>query len=222
MLFRSLAAKADVIVENYRPEVKFRLGVDYEEVKKINKRIVYASISGFGQDGPYSARPGFDQIAQGLGGLMSISGAPGRGPMRVGIPVADLTAGIYAAMGVMIALLEREQSGEGQWVQSNLLQAGLQLLDFQAARYIQSGEVAKQVGNDHPTNMPTSAYTTADGHMNVAASGTAMWKKLAAILGREDLVAHPDYLDAKLRSKNRKALNAMLLTWTFRSSAIKE
>jgi formyl-CoA transferase len=207
-IFMRLVGTADVVVENYRPDVKFRLGIDYETLKAVNPKIIYASISGFGEDGPYRERPGFDQIGQGMSGLMSVTGFPGQGPVRSGAAVADVTAGMLAALGIMTALHERQRSGHGQWVQSNLLQGGLQLLDFQAARYIQSGEVAGQVGNDHPTNMPTSAYTTADGHMNVAASGTTMWKRLCEALGRADLIDNPDYGDMVLRSKNRVALNA--------------
>src|SRR5947209_3364155 len=143
-----LVKTADVVVENYRPDVKYRLGIDYESLEKLNPRVILASISGFGQDGPYRERPGFDQIAQGMSGLMSITGLPGQGPVRVGIPVADLTAGIFCAMGILVALLEREQSGEGQWVQSNLLAAQIAMLDFQAARWLISGEVAEQAGNN--------------------------------------------------------------------------
>jgi crotonobetainyl-CoA:carnitine CoA-transferase CaiB-like acyl-CoA transferase len=209
-IFMRLVKTADVVVENYRPDVKDRLGIDYESLKKVNKRVILASISGFGQDGPYRARPGFDQIAQGLSGIMSVTGHPGGGPMRVGCAVADVGAGLLAALGIMTALLERETSGEGQWVQSNLLQAGLQLLDFQAARYTMSGDVPQQVGNDHPTSMPTSAYTTADGYMNVAATGTKMWQRVCESIGRPDLFEHPDFKAAQDRAKNRKALNAEL------------
>ncbi len=169
--FMRLAAKADVIIENYRPDVKTKLGIDYESVRKINPRIVYGSISGFGQDGPYHKRPGFDQIAQGMGGLMSITGAPGQGPMRVGIPVADLTAGLSCAMGILTALLERDVSGEGQWVQTSLLQAQIFMLDFQASRWLMEKEVAKQAGNNHPTSIPTGVFKTADGYINIAAAG---------------------------------------------------
>src|SRR6185369_17213567 len=197
-------------VENYRPDVKDRLGIDYESLKKVNKRVILASISGFGQDGPYRARPGFDQIAQGLSGIMSVTGKPDEGPMRVGCAVADVGAGLLAALGIMTALLERESSGEGQWVQSNMLQAGLQLLDFQAARYTMSGDVPKQVGNDHPTSMPTSAYKTADGYMNVAATGTKMWQRVCESIGRMDLFEHADFKTAESRAKNRKPLNAEL------------
>ena len=209
-IFDKLAQTADVVIENYRPDVKFRLGIDYESLKKLNPKIVLASISGFGQDGPYVNRPGFDQIAQGLSGLMSVTGRPGEGPMRVGSAVTDVTAGLLAAMGVMTALLEREVSGEGQWVQSNLLQAGLTLLDFQAARYTMSGEVAKQVGNDHPTFMPTSAYQSSDGYINIAATGPGIWEKFAAAIGRDDLLADEKFKIGKGRSEGRARLNAEL------------
>ncbi|NBX07263.1 MAG: CoA transferase, partial [Proteobacteria bacterium] len=159
-IFLKLAAKADVIVENYRPDVKFRLGIDYETVKALNPKIVYASISGFGQDGPLSRRPGFDQIAQGMGGLMSITGEPGRGPMRVGIPIADLTAGGFAAQGVLLGLLRREHTGKGQWIQTSLLQAQIAMLDFQATRWLMDGDVPGQAGNDHPTSIPTGVFET--------------------------------------------------------------
>ena len=209
-IFLRLVKTADVVVENYRPDVKDRLGIDYASLRKVNKRIILASISGFGQDGPYRERPGFDQIAQGLSGIMSVTGKPGEGPMRVGCAVADVGAGLLAALGIMTALLERETSGEGQWVQSNLLQAAIQLLDFQAARYTMSGEVPQQVGNDHPTSMPTSAYTTADGHMNVAATGTKMWQRVCEAIGRMDLFEHPDFKTAEARAKNRQLLNREL------------
>ena len=205
-----LAKTADVVVENYRPDVKFRLGIDYASLEKINPTIILASISGFGQDGPYAKRPGFDQIAQGMSGLMSVTGLPGQGPVRTGAAIADLTAGLYAAIGVMIALLERETSGKGQWVQSSLLQAGISLLDFQAARYLMEGDVPPQVGNDHPTSMPTSAYKTKDGHINVAASGEGMWAGLCKAIGREDMLASPDFKGGKKRAENRAKLNSIL------------
>src|ERR671934_2722620 len=203
-----LAKKADVVVENYRPDVKFRLGIDYESLAKINPRIILASISGFGQDGPYRDRPGFDQIAQGMSGLMSVTGLPGQGPVRTGAAIADMAAGLFAALGVMTALLERERSGKGQWVQSSLLQSGIALMDFQAARYLMKGEVPPQVGNDHPTSMPTSAYTTADGYINVAASGDGMWKRICQLFGHEELATDERFRTNELRAKNRTALNA--------------
>src|ERR671923_667053 len=203
-----LVKTGDVVVENYRPDVKFRLGIDYASLEKINPRIILASISGFGQDGPYVKRPGFDQIAQGMSGLMSVTGLPGQGPVRTGAAIADLTAGLYAAIGVMVALIEREQSGKGQWVQSSLLQAGIALLDFQAARYTMKGEVPGQVGNDHPTSMPTSAYKTKDGYINVAASGDGMWTRICKLFGREELATDPRFKTNELRAKNRAELNA--------------
>ena len=207
-VFKELVKTADVVVENYRPDVKYRLGIDYESLKQINPKIILASISGFGQDGPYEKRPGFDQLAQGLSGLMSVTGNPGEGPMRVGAAVADVAAGFLAAMGVLTALLEREVSGEGQWVQSNLLQAGLALLDFQAARYTMSGEVAQQMGNDHPTFMPTSAYQTLDGYINIAVSGLGMWEKFCESVQRPDLLLEEQFKTGPGRSKGRLRLNA--------------
>ncbi len=207
-VFMRLAAKADVVVENYRPDVKTKLGVDYESVRKINPRIVYGSISGFGQDGPYYKRPGFDQIAQGMGGLMSITGAPGGGPMRVGIPVADLSAGLSCAMGILVALLEREVSGQGQWVQTSLLQAQIFMLDFQAARWLMEKEVAKQAGNNHPTSIPTGVFKTSDGYINIATASGRTWERCAQAIGAPELVTDPDYATAASRSKNRDALNA--------------
>src|SRR5215203_3949876 len=175
-IFRRLVRDADVLVENYRPDVKTRLGIDYEALKPLNPRLVYASISGFGQSGPYRERPGFDQIAQGMGGLMSITGLPGQGPVRVGIPIADLTAGLYCAYGILVALLEREETGRGQWVQTSLLQAQVAMLDFQATRWLISREVPKQAGNDHPLYMPTGVFETSDGHLNIAVTGTVIWE----------------------------------------------
>jgi len=207
-IFMRLVKTADVVVENYRPDVKFRLGIDYESLAKANPRIVLASISGFGQDGPYRDRPGFDQIAQGMGGFMSITGLPGQGPVRAGTAIADISAGLFAALGIMTALLEREKSGRGQWVQSNLLMSQIALLDFQAARYLMKGEVPGQAGNDHPTSMPTSAYKTKDGYMNIAATGEPMWRRVCQAIGREDMLGREDFRGEQNRSKNRVALNA--------------
>jgi formyl-CoA transferase len=205
-----LVKTADVVVENYRPDVKYRLGIDYESLSRMNPRIILASISGFGQDGPYRDRPGFDQIAQGMSGLMSVTGLPGQGPVRTGAAIADLAAGLFAALGVMTALLERESSGKGQWVQSSLLQAGIALLDFQAARYLMKGEVPPQVGNDHPTSMPTSAYRTRDGYINVAASGEGMWARLCKAIEREDMLGDARFKGQQKRAENRKQLNAAI------------
>jgi formyl-CoA transferase len=209
-VLKKLVARADVIVENFRPDVKKRLGIDYETLSQINPRLVYGSISGFGQTGPYAERPGYDQIAQGMGGLMSITGLPGQGPVRVGIPVADLTAGMYLAEGILVALLERERSGKGQWVHTSLLQAMVTMLDFQAARWLIDGEIPPQAGNDHPTGIPTGVFTTADGHINIAASGQTMYRRLCTAIGVPELVDDPRFKTIFDRSKNRKQMNAEL------------
>jgi formyl-CoA transferase len=209
-ILKRLVKDADVLVENYRPDVKFRLGIDYETMKAVNPRLVYASISGFGQTGPYRDRPGFDQIAQGMGGLMSITGLPGQGPVRVGIPVADLTAGIFAAMGVLVALLEREESGEGQWVQSSLLAAQVAMLDFQAARWLIGHEVPPQAGNNHPTGIPTGVFKTKDGAINIASAGQAIYRRLCEALDAPQLLTDPRFKTAADRLKNRDTLNAVI------------
>ena len=217
-IFKRMVKTADVVIENYRPDVKFRLGIDYESVRSINKRIVYGSISGFGEDGPYRERPGFDQIAQGMGGLMSITGLPGQGPVRVGIPVADLGAGIFCAMGILVALLEREVSGEGQWVQSSLLGAQISLLDFQAARWLIARDVPGQAGNDHPTSIPTGVFKTSDGYINIATTGGRIWERCTEAIGAPDLPTRPEYATAPARSKNRDALNAEINALTEKKS----
>ena len=206
-VFMKLAETADVVVENYRPDVKHRLGVDYEAVKAINPGIVYASISGFGQDGPYGNLPGFDQVAQGMGGLMSITGLPGQGPVRAGIPVADLSAGLFAALGVLTALVGRAQTGEGRWVRTSLLEAQITMLDFQAERWLLDKDVPQQAGNNHPTGIPTGVFKTKDGHINIAATGDAIYKRFCAAMGREDWLTDPRYDTPRNRSVNRDAMN---------------
>jgi formyl-CoA transferase len=209
-IFMKMAEKADVVVENFKSTVKHRLGVDYEAVKKINPRIVYGSISGFGQDGPYEGRAGVDQIAQGMGGLMSITGHPGQGPTRVGIAINDTSAGILLANGITLALLARERTGEGQWVHTSLLEAQIFMLDFQASRYTMKGEVAKQEGNFHPTSPGTGMFQTADGYINIAASGDSLWKKFCEVAGDKQLSTNPDFATVVSRAKNRPALIAHL------------
>jgi len=206
--FKKMVKKADVVVENFRPDVKARLGIDYKALRKVNPRLVYASISGFGQDGPYAERPGFDQIAQGMGGLMSITGEPGQGPVRAGIPIADLSAGLFCAMGILVALLEREKSHKGQQIETSLLQAQIFMLDFQAARWLVKGEVAKQAGNNHPTSIPTGVFKTCDGHINIATAGQKIWERFCHALEAPQLIGRPEYANGANRSKNRDALNA--------------
>lgn len=209
-VLKRLVTRSDVLVENYRPDVKHRLGIDYETLAAINPKLVYGSISGFGQTGPYRDRPGYDQIAQGTGGLMSITGLPGQGPVRVGIPVADLTAGLFLAQGILVALIEREHSGRGQWVHTSLLQAMVTMLDFQAARWLIDGEIPPQAGNDHPTGIPTGVFTTADGHINIAASGQVMYRRLCEAIGATHLLDDPRFRSMADRSRNRKAMNEEL------------
>ena len=207
---KQLIRTADVVVENFRPDVKFRLGIDYETLAADRPGLVYASISGFGQTGPLAERPGFDQIAQGMGGLMSVTGLPGQGPVRVGIPIADLCAGIFAAQGILVALLEREVSGRGQWVQSSLLQAMVYMMDFQTARWLIDGEVAGQAGNFHPTSIPTGVYKARDGYMNIAVFGSKIWERFCTTLGAPEWVTDPRFHDKASRSVNRDALNALI------------
>ena len=218
-IFLKLVETADVVIENYRPGVKTRLGVDYEACKAVNPRIVYGSISGFGQTGPYRDRPGVDQIAQGMGGLMSVTGLPGQGPVRVGIPIADLTCGMYLAIGVLTALLEREVSGEGQWVHTSLLEAQIAMLDFQASRWTMGGEILAQAGNNHPTSVPTGVFKTSDGHINIAASGGAMVERLSKTLNAPNLLSDPLFKDNQSRAKNRDAMNDAIEAYTQKRSS---
>ncbi|NIP26317.1 MAG: CoA transferase, partial [Phycisphaerae bacterium] len=209
-IFKRMVEKADVVVENYRPEVKYRLGIDYESLKKVNARLVYASISGFGQNGPYRNLPGYDQVAQGLGGLMSITGLPGQGPVRTGIPIADLTSGLYCAIGILVALLEREVSGEGQWVHTSLLEAQIAMLDFQAVRWLMDKDIPQQAGNYHPTSVPTGVYPTRDGHINIAVAGSEIYKRFCQVIGREDWLDDPKFSTPEARYQNRDEMNATI------------
>jgi crotonobetainyl-CoA:carnitine CoA-transferase CaiB-like acyl-CoA transferase len=219
-VFLKLVETSDVVIENYRPDVKERLGVDYEACAAVNPRVIYASVSGFGQDGPYGHLPGFDQVAQGMGGLMSITGAPGAGPMRAGIPVADLTAGLFAAMGILIALVDRVRTGKGRWVQTSLLQAQVAMLDFQAARWLVDKEVPPQAGNNHPTGIPTGVFATRDGHINIAATGKAIYERFCQAMGRADWLTDERFRSPGRRHVNRDAMNAEIEAITrTRSSA---
>jgi crotonobetainyl-CoA:carnitine CoA-transferase CaiB-like acyl-CoA transferase len=205
-----LAEKADVVVENMRPGVTKRLGVDFESVKKRNPRIVYGSISGFGQYGPYTSRPSIDQIAQGMTGIMSVTGIPGQGPVRVGVAVTDIMAGAFLAQGILIALLDREVSGEGRWVQTSLMESGIALLDFQATRWLMDNKEPPQEGNFHPTNTPMGLYPTADSFINLAAISDKNFQKFCRLIDREAMAADPRFASAALRGKNKEALNALI------------
>jgi crotonobetainyl-CoA:carnitine CoA-transferase CaiB-like acyl-CoA transferase len=207
-LLKRLINTADVVVENFRPDVKYRLGIDYATLADANPGLVYASISGFGQTGPYASRPGFDQIAQGMGGLMSVTGLPGDGPVRVGIPIADLCAGIFAAQGILVALLERGASGKGQWLHTSLLEAMVYMMDFQTSRWLIDGEIPGQAGNYHPTSIPTGVYKARDGFMNIAVFGSKIWERFCEILGAPEWITDERYHDKAGRSVNRDTLNA--------------
>ena len=209
-----LAATADVVIENMRANVKHRLGVDYESIRHVNPRIVYGSISGFGQEGPYHDRAGVDQIVQGMGGLMSVTGMPETGPVRAGIAVIDLTAGGFLAQGILVALLEREVTGEGRWVHTSLLESAISLLDFQAARWLIKGEVADMAGNNHPTGIPSGLFPTADGQILMAAAGDRIWERFCRAAGVAEWLDDPRYMKSAARLAHRDILNAQISALT--------
>jgi crotonobetainyl-CoA:carnitine CoA-transferase CaiB-like acyl-CoA transferase len=208
-ILRKLVAQSDVLVENYRPDVKFRLGIDYESLRKINPRLVYASISGFGQDGPYAKRPGVDQIAQGMSGFMSVTGHHGQGPVRAGAAIGDVSSGLYCSIGILIALLERESSGEGQWVQTSLLESMFGLLDFQAAGWLFDHKLPRQAGNDHPKLVPTGAFKTKDGYINIGCN-QQRWLPMCRAMGVEEMAHRPGFAAKEERLQNREVVNAAL------------
>lgn len=223
-VLRRLIERSDVVVENFRSEVKQRLGLSYEQVRAVNPRTVLASISGFGQDGPYGGRPGVDQVVQGVSGLCSVTGEPGRGPVRVGIAISDTTAGMFLGQGILLALLHREQTGHGQWVHTSLLEGMLNKLDFQAARYTMDGEVPGQQGNFHPTNVPMGMYPARDGLVNIAASSPKMWTALCRALQADALASHPDFQTPEARVVHRRQVDAAVgeLTRQFATSDLVE
>ena len=217
-ILKKLIINSDILVENFRPKVKKRLGIDYETLEKINPRLVYASISGFGQSGPYADLPGYDQVAQGMGGLMSVTGFKDKGPLRVGIPVADLSAGLHCALGILTALYERERSGRGQYVSASLLESQVAMLDFQASRYLVSSEIAGQTGNNHPTMTPMGTYNTADGFINIASTGEAMWRRLCNVLDIRESLDDKDFEDDIARTKNREKLTDIINKALFKNT----
>jgi formyl-CoA transferase len=207
---KRLASRADVVLENFRPDVKHRLGIAYGDLRAVNPRLVYASISGFGEEGPYATRPGFDMIAQAMGGMMSITGLPGQGPVRAGIPLADLTSGLFAAIGILVALLDRERSGEGRWVRTSLLASQVAMLDFQAADWLTEGKVHRQSGNDHPYTTPMGVYPASDGDILIGASGQGQYRKLCEAIEAPHLLTDPRFATPDARLANRPAFNAAL------------
>jgi formyl-CoA transferase len=213
---KRLVTQADVMVENFRPDVKHRLGIGYDELRAANLRLVYASISGFGEDGPYRDRPGFDMIAQAMGGMMSVTGMPGHGPLRAGVPIADLCSGLYAAIGILVALLDRERTGAGQWVKTSLLQAQVAMLDFQATAWLIDGKVCGQSGNDHPYTTPMGAYPASDGDILIGASGQGQYRKLCEAIEAPDMLTDPRFATADARLANRPVFNKVLSVITRR------
>ncbi len=209
-ILMKLVKEADIVIENWRPDVKNKLGLDYESLAAVNPRIILASISGYGQDGPYAKRPGFDQIMQGMGGLMSVTGHPESGPVRAGLAVADMSAGLYSALGILIAVIERETSGKGQWVQTSLLHSLVSMMDFQVARYLNEGDMPVQVGNDHPTSSPMGLFEASDGVFNLGASGEGNWARLCELLNKPEWYQDPEFETETLRVKNRERLNISL------------
>lgn len=218
-IFMKLAATSDVIIENMRANVKHRLGIDYESIKAINPRIVYASISGFGQTGPYKDRAGLDQIVQGMAGLMSITGHSEQGPVRAGIPVIDLSAGGFTAQAVLIALLDREVTGKGTWVTTSLLESMIAMLDFQATRWLMKGDVATQAGNNHPTAIPSGLFPSSDGQILIAAAGDRLWERFCKTVGAEHLFEDPKYLTGADRLAQRDKLNDEIARITIQQSS---
>lgn len=218
-VLKKLVETADVLVENFRPDVKFRLGIDYESLAAVNPRLIYTSISAFGETGPYSTRPGFDLIAQGMGGLMWLTGYQDRGPLRAGISPADLSAGIFAAMGTMIALLERERSGKGQWVQTNLLASQIMLLDYQAMRWLMDRKIPLQRGNDHPQIVPTGVYRSSDGYFTLSTVGNDSYLRLCKAIDAPELATDARFATAELREKHRDAMNAAIEAATLKKTS---
>lgn len=209
-ILMQLVDDADLLVENFRPDVKERLGLDFETLHARNPRLILVSISGFGQSGPYRTRAGFDQIAQGMGGLMSVTGLPGQGPVRAGIALADSSAGIYGAVGALIALQERAASGKGQWVQTSLLEAQIAMMDFQAARYLVEGSVPPQAGNDHPYSTPMGVYKTRDGAINLGVGGEEQWRSFCRAVERPEWGADSRFDSMEKRFDRRPELRQMI------------
>ena len=209
-LLRRLATSADVLVENFKPGTTRSMGIDYESLRDDNPRLIYASITGFGTEGPYGEWPGLDQIAQGMSGLMSISGYADGEPTRVGVPIGDLVAGMWTATGISAAIAQRHTTGEGQMVETSLLASLVGMLCVQGQRYLSLEDVPGRAGNDHPVIYPYGSFTASDGLLNLAAPTQSMWASLCRLLDLESLREHPDYLDNSARSQNRESLRQVL------------
>jgi crotonobetainyl-CoA:carnitine CoA-transferase CaiB-like acyl-CoA transferase len=208
--FYQLVRGADVLVENFRPGVTSRLAVDYERLSELNPRLIYASISGFGQTGPYADRPGYDLIAQAMSGIMSVTGEPGGAPVKAGVPVADLAAGLYCAAGILAAYIAREQTGRGQYIDTSLYEAGLALSVWETAELWATGRVPQPLGSAHRMSAPYQALRTRDGHITVGANNPRLWQRLCQVLGRDDLLADPRFTTNAGRMEHRDVLAAEL------------
>lgn len=209
-LLHRMARSADVLVENMRPAVKAKLGFDWETLAALNPRLVLGSISGFGQTGPYAQRGGVDQIAQGMSGMMAVTGLPGHGPTRAGAAISDITAGLQLAVGILVALHERARTGQGRWVHTSLIESMFGMLDFQAARWTVAGDDPPQAGNDHPTLIPMGTYPTSDGLVNIAAPAGRLWRAFCEEIGLGELPVDPRFATADDRAQNRIKLNELL------------
>lgn len=209
-LIRQLADRADVLVENFKPGVMREMGMEYGTLAARNPGLVFASISGFGTSGRYGDWPGVDQIAQGMSGLMSLTGQPQTGPTRVGVPIGDMVAGMWAALGCQAAIIQRQATGKGQLVETSLLAGLVGLLGVQGQRQLTLGHTPGVAGNDHPVICPYGTFEAKDGPFNMAAATEDMWQKLCGLIGKPGLIEHPDYKDNEARMRNREALKRIL------------
>ena len=213
-----LVDRVDIVVENFRPGVMKRLGFSYESISARNPRIIYASISGFGQKGPYSAKPAYDMIAQGVGGTVSITGEPGRSPVRVGYSIGDMGAGLFAATAILAALHEREKSGKGQWIDVAMVDCQVALCENACARYFATGEIPKPLGTRHPLLTPFQVFATRDGYMVLITVSEEEWQKFCKLTGRDDLASDPRFQSHPARIENYSAfeprMNELMKTRT--------
>jgi CoA:oxalate CoA-transferase len=209
-ILRRLISRADVLYENFRLGVMEKMGLTWESMSAENPRLIYCRVSAFGRTGPYAERPGYDQIAQGMGGLMSVTGTPESGPMRVGIAIADINTAMYAAFGILAALLARERTGKGQQVHTSLLETVVSLLTVQAGKFFATGETPPPAGNDHPVICPYGTFRTRDGHVNIAVGTDQMFRRFCSAIGRPQVADDPEFVNNDSRSRNRKRLTQII------------
>ena len=205
-IVRTLARQTDVVVENYRPGVMAGFGLDYDSLKQEQPGLIYASVSGFGSTGPYAHKGGFDLVAQGMAGIMSVTGEEGRPPVKCGIPVTDLGAGLFAEQAILAAYIHRLKTGEGQYIDTSLLEAGVALSVWESTQYFSTGGIPEPMGSAHRMSAPYQAIRCADGYINLGAANTRTWEKFAQAIGRPELLDRPEYAEDGLRVKNRHQL----------------